>query len=79
VNTTLDSLKFALSSCSVFSIVIKQKIFNLIIRSKFYFQSAKSENANDDMAMVKEMRKIADSAPFKVIVFNPYFTYIDLV
>ena len=36
-------------------------------------------DANDDMAMVKEIRQIAESAPFKTIVFNPYFTYIDLV
>jgi hypothetical protein len=31
------------------------------------------------MAMVKEIRQIAESAPFKTIVFSPYFTYIDLV
>ena len=43
------------------------------------FQSSKSADANDDMALVKEIRLIADSANFSVAVFNPVFTYIDLV
>jgi hypothetical protein len=44
-----------------------------------FFQSSRLDNANDDMAMVKEIRQIASSANFTTIVFNPFFTYIDLV
>jgi len=47
--------------------------------SLFFFQSSISADANDDMALVKEIREIASSANFSVIVFNPFFTYIDLV
>jgi len=44
-----------------------------------FLQSSRLDNANDDMAMVKEIRQIASSANFTTIVFNPFFTYIDLV
>lgn len=49
-----------------------------IIASRFFFQSGKISNAIEEMAMVLELRRIASSANFNVVVFNPYFPYLDM-
>jgi hypothetical protein len=50
-----------------------------ILASRFFLQSSNVSNSNDEMIMLGALRKIAANSTIKVIVYNPFFPFIDLV
>jgi len=48
-----------------------------IVGSRFLLQGWNIRNANDEAAVVKELRAVCDASPYNVTVFNPYFIYFD--
>jgi len=45
--------------------------------SRFFLQSGRIKDATEEVKLLHTLRKIADSAPFKVTIFHPYFSFFD--
>jgi hypothetical protein len=48
-----------------------------VIASRFFVQSTRVENAIQEVKMLHSVRKVAANAPFKVVVYHPFFGFFD--
>ena len=50
-----------------------------IVGSRFVLQGANIRSANDEAALVQQLRAICHASKYDVTVFHPYFIYFDQV
>jgi len=48
-----------------------------VIASRFFVQSTRVRNAIEEVKMLHLVREIAANAPFKVVVYHPFFGFFD--
>ena len=48
-----------------------------VLASRFFVQSTRVANAIEEVVMLQSVRKIAADAPFKVIIYHPFFGFFD--
>ena len=48
-----------------------------VLASRFFLQSTRVENAIEEVKLLHSVRALAAKAPFKVIVYHPFFGFFD--
>jgi hypothetical protein len=48
-----------------------------VLASRFFVQSTRVENAVEEVKMLHSVRAVAAKAPFKAIVYHPFFGFFD--
>lgn len=66
-----------LKDTPIFDDVVFSENKQTVLASRFFLQSDALQNAEEEVQLLETVRRIADDAPFNVIVYHPFFCFFD--